>query len=123
MAAFINNDITTAGLIVLAKGVAGQKINYTKIVLGDGYLEEGQTPRTLTGVVSPKAVSYTHLDVYKRQIRDYARAFHTSTRDLGERRLTDFLTEYGEAVEEAKRFQASRPTRAASFKKPHIRRR
>ena len=44
MAAFINNDITTAGLIVLAKGVAGQKINYTKIVLGDGYLEEGQTP-------------------------------------------------------------------------------
>ena len=47
MAAFINNDITTAGLIVLAKGVAGQKINYTKIVLGDGYLEEGQTPRTL----------------------------------------------------------------------------
>ena len=54
---------------------------------------------------------------------DYARAFHTSTRDLGERRLTDFLTEYGEAVEEAKRLQASRPTRAASFKKPHIRRR
>ena len=53
----------------------------------------------------------------------YARAFHTSTRDLGERRLTDFLTEYGEAVEEAKRLQASRPTRAASFKKPHIRRR
>lgn len=32
---------------------------------------------------------------------------HTSTRDLGERRLTDFLTEYGEAVEEAKRLQAS----------------
>ena len=60
---------------------------------------------------------------YTPAIRDYARAFHTSTRDLGERRLTDFLTEYGEAVEEAKRLQASRPTRAASFKKPHIRRR
>ncbi len=43
------------GLLVLAKGVAGQQINYTKIVLGDGYLEEGQTPRSLTGVVSPKA--------------------------------------------------------------------
>ena len=57
MAAFINNDITTAGLIVLAKGVAGQKINYTKIVLGDGYLEEGQTPRTLTGVVSDGGLS------------------------------------------------------------------
>ena len=37
MAAFINNDITAAGLIVLAKGAAGEKINYTRIVLGDGY--------------------------------------------------------------------------------------
>ena len=64
MAAFINNDITTAGLIVLAKGVAGQKINYTKIVLGDGYLEEGQTPRSLTGVVSPKAV----IDITKLKV-------------------------------------------------------
>ena len=64
MAAFINNDITTAGLIVLAKGVAGQQINYTKIVLGDGYLEEGQTPRTLTGVVSPKAT----VDITKLKI-------------------------------------------------------
>lgn len=64
MAAFINNDITTAGLIVLAKGVAGQKINYTKIVLGDGYLEEGQTPRTITGVVSPKAT----VDITKLKI-------------------------------------------------------
>ena len=64
MAAFINNDITTAGLIVLAKGVAGQKINYTKIVLGDGYLEEGQTPRNLTGVVSPKAT----VDITKLKI-------------------------------------------------------
>lgn len=64
MAAFINNDITTAGLIVLAKGVAGQKINYTKIVLGDGYIEEGQTPRTLTGVVSPKAT----VDITKLKI-------------------------------------------------------
>lgn len=56
MAAFINNDITAAGLLVLAKGVAGKQIKYTRIVLGDGYLPEGQTPRTLTGVVSPKAV-------------------------------------------------------------------
>lgn len=64
MAAFINNDITAAGLLVLAKGVAGQQINYTKIVLGDGYLEEGQTPRTLTGVVSPKAT----VDITKLKI-------------------------------------------------------
>ena len=64
MAAFINNDITAAGLIVLAKGAAGQKITYTKIVLGDGYLEEGQTPRSLTGVVSPKAT----VDITKLKI-------------------------------------------------------
>lgn len=64
MAAFINNDITAAGLLVLAKGVAGQQINYTKIVLGDGYLEEGQTPRSLTGVVSPKAV----IDITKLKV-------------------------------------------------------
>lgn len=64
MAAFINNDITAAGLIVLAKGVAGSTINYTKIVLGDGYLEEGQTPRSLTGVVSPKAT----VDITKLQV-------------------------------------------------------
>lgn len=44
--------------------MAGQKINYTKIVLGDGYLEEGQTPRTLTGVVSPKAT----VDITKLKI-------------------------------------------------------
>ncbi len=64
MAAFINNDITAAGLIVLAKGAAGEKINYTRIVLGDGYLEEGQTPRSLTEVVSPKAsIDITKLKV------------------------------------------------------------
>ena len=66
MAAFINNDITAAGLLVLAKGVAGQQINYTKIVLGDGYLEEGQTPRSLTGVVSPKAT----IDITKCVVND-----------------------------------------------------
>lgn len=64
MAAFINNDITDAGLLVLAKGAAGQKITYTKIVLGDGYLENGQTPRSLTDVVSPKAV----IDITKLKV-------------------------------------------------------
>lgn len=56
MGAFINNDITAAGLLVLAKGMAGQKIKFTRIVMGDGYLEEGQLPRTLENVVSPRAV-------------------------------------------------------------------
>ena len=55
MAAFINNDITAAGLIVLAKGMAGEQIKYTRIVLGDGYLVGGMTPRSLTEVVSAKA--------------------------------------------------------------------
>lgn len=64
MAAFINNDITAAGLIVLAKGAAGQRINYTKIVLGDGYLEEGQTPRSLNGVISPRAI----IDITKLKV-------------------------------------------------------
>lgn len=64
MAAFINNDITAAGLIVLAKGAAGEKINYTRIVLGDGYLEEGQTPRSLTDVVNPRAT----IDITKLKV-------------------------------------------------------
>lgn len=55
MAAFINNDITAAGLLVLAKGMTGKQIRYTRIVLGDGYLPEGQTPRNTNDVVSPKA--------------------------------------------------------------------
>lgn len=55
MAAFVNNNITAAGLIVLAKGMAGAQIKYTKIVLGDGYIPEGKTSRTVTGVISPKA--------------------------------------------------------------------
>lgn len=64
MAAFINNDITSAGLIVLAKGASGQPIRYTRIVLGDGYLEEGMTPRSLTDVVSPRAsIDITKLHV------------------------------------------------------------
>ena len=57
MAAFINNDITTAGLIVLAKGVAGQKINYTKIVLGDGYLESSRPTRPSTTRKSPSSAA------------------------------------------------------------------
>ena len=64
MAAFINDDISTAGLIVLAKGASGGPIRYTRIVLGDGYLEEGMTPRSLTDVVSPRAsIDITKLKV------------------------------------------------------------
>lgn len=64
MGAFINNDMTAAGFLVLAKGIAGQRINFTRIVMGDGYLEEGQTPRTIEGVISPRAV----VDISKLKI-------------------------------------------------------
>lgn len=38
--------------------------------------------------------------------------------------MTDFLTDYGEAVEEAKKEQAKRPKfRPPKIKKPHARRR
>ena len=56
MAAFIQNSITAAGLAVLTKGAAGETIRYTRIVLGDGYIPDGQTAATMTGVVSPTVV-------------------------------------------------------------------
>ena len=65
MSALINNNITTAGLLALAKGALGEPIKYTKIVLGDGYLPDGQSIRTLHDVVNPKAI----LDISKLQIR------------------------------------------------------
>ena len=54
MAAFIHNNITSAGLLLIAKGAAGAPIKYTRIVLGDGFLESEQTPHNLSGVVSPQ---------------------------------------------------------------------
>jgi len=53
MSAFINNDITTDGLRVLAKGQTGSAITFTKIVLGDAHLPAGQQVRDLTEVVHP----------------------------------------------------------------------
>ena len=54
MADMINRNLTKAGIKVLTKGEAGEQIRYTKIVLGDGELAEGQTIDTLTDVISPK---------------------------------------------------------------------
>lgn len=36
-------------------------------------------------------------------MRDYARHFHSSIRDVGKQRLTDFLVEYVEAMQEAEK--------------------
>ncbi|MBQ2741922.1 MAG: hypothetical protein IJF32_03880 [Oscillospiraceae bacterium] len=64
MAAFIYNDITSAGLLLVAKGAGGAPIKYTRIVLGDGFLESEQTPRNLSGVVSPQvSIEITKLKV------------------------------------------------------------
>ncbi len=54
MAALINNNITNDGLLLLAKGTAGKAIKFTKIVLGDGQLEDDVDIRTMTELVHPK---------------------------------------------------------------------
>lgn len=53
MSTFINNDITNGGRLLLAKGYLGEKINFTKIVMGDGYLPPGTAIRDMTAVVNP----------------------------------------------------------------------
>lgn len=54
MASFVNNDITNAGLGLLAKGIGGRQIRYTRIVLGDGKLAASQNLRTMTSVIKPR---------------------------------------------------------------------
>lgn len=54
MSALIYNDITTQGLLLLAKAQTGTEIVYTKIILGDGHLKEGQKPRDMTHVINGK---------------------------------------------------------------------
>ena len=49
---FINNDMTTAGLLLLAKAQTGVQIKFTRIVLGDGYLPNGVTIKTLENVIN-----------------------------------------------------------------------
>lgn len=53
MSALIYNDITTQGLLLLAKAQAGAEIVYTKIILGDGHLN-GQQPRDMTHMINGK---------------------------------------------------------------------
>jgi hypothetical protein len=49
---FINSDITNGGRILIAKNYLGQQMNFTRIVMGDGYLPQGVPPREMTDVVS-----------------------------------------------------------------------
>lgn len=51
---FADNSLTKKGALLISKKLAsGEPIKFTKIVLGDGYMPEGQTPAGMTAVVSP----------------------------------------------------------------------
>jgi len=77
VSAFINNDITTDGLRVLARGQTGSNILFTKIVLGDGFLTEGQQIRDLTNVVH----QVVELDITKCTVNSNGKAVIGGTFD------------------------------------------
>jgi len=55
MANFDNMKLTNAGRAILAESIAtGTALNIESIVFGDGNMPGGQTPETMTAVVSPK---------------------------------------------------------------------
>lgn len=84
MSAFIQSDITAAGLAVLAKGVAGKEIKFTRIVMGDGYMPDGQTPRTMSAVVSPKAsIDITSIEIHGNNTVTVGGIFNNAQEDIG----------------------------------------
>lgn len=56
MAAFIRNDVTTLGEAALALAVMGEKLRFTRIVMGEGELPADASLRDLTDVIAPKVV-------------------------------------------------------------------
>lgn len=66
MGAFINNTITRAGNYALARAVAGGKLNFTKIVLGDGQLPATTPIKEIEGVINPKAT----INIAKLKVND-----------------------------------------------------
>lgn len=54
MGAFVNSTITKAGVLAAAKALSGQQLTFTKIVMGDGFLSEGQTVDNLEDVINKK---------------------------------------------------------------------
>lgn len=48
----IITGITNAGLSILAQAQLGAQIQFTKIKIGDGFLEEGQDPAQLTDLIN-----------------------------------------------------------------------
>lgn len=51
MSTFINNDITNGGRVLIAKSYLGQKMNFTRIAMGDGYIPDNMSIRDMTDVV------------------------------------------------------------------------
>lgn len=55
MSAFIDNDVTNVGRLLLAEVLLGASFEPTKIVMGSGYIPVGSTARDMTAVVTPEA--------------------------------------------------------------------
>ena len=54
MSQFNGTRITTAGLQLLAKALAGTELNFTRVALGDGSLVQGQSLASLTSLIDWK---------------------------------------------------------------------
>lgn len=55
MSSFVDNDLTNAGIALLAEVQLGASFEPTKIVMGSGFLPDGTTSRTVTDVIKPEA--------------------------------------------------------------------
>lgn len=55
MSSFVDNDLTNAGVALLAEVQLGAAFEPTKIVMGSGFLPDGTTSRTVTDVIKPEA--------------------------------------------------------------------
>lgn len=55
MSDFSDNHITARGSELLASVLAGGSLTFTRVVMGDGMMPSGQTPATMTDVISPRA--------------------------------------------------------------------
>ena len=56
MAAFIRNDVTDLGENALALAITGEKLRFTRIVMGEGYIPDYMSIRDLTDMISPVVV-------------------------------------------------------------------
>lgn len=64
MGAFVNSTVTTAGILASAKALTGEELVFTKIVMGDGFLSEGQDVSAIDGVISPKV----NVDIIRKKV-------------------------------------------------------